>query len=118
GHNCIISVARAAVEHSQEFFPDLPKRKVLVIGAGRLAESMVRELHSAGVKDILLTNRTSQRLELAASRLKVQTIPYEQRWSVMAEVDVVASATTARRAIITSTEISGVMQKRMERPLA
>lgn len=117
-HNCIISVSQAAVEQSEEFFPDLKSRSVLIIGAGRLGENMIRAFRKAGVKQITLTNRTSHRLESVGTGMSVKTIPYEQRWSVMSDVDVVAVATASRKAIITGTDIAKVMTERMERPLA
>jgi glutamyl-tRNA reductase len=118
GHNCIISVARASVEQSQEFFPDLSSRKIFVIGAGRLAESIVREMRAAGANKIRITNRTSQRLNTIASKLQLETVPYEQRWTAIAECDVVVVATTARKAIVTSVDVTAVMRTRAERPLA
>jgi glutamyl-tRNA reductase len=118
GHNCIISVARATVEQSQEYFSDLTDRSVLIIGAGVLAESMIRELRAAGVTRIRMTNRTSQRVASIQTRQDVETIPYEQRWTAMAESDVVAVATTARRFIVTAAEVAKVMENRPAHPLA
>jgi glutamyl-tRNA reductase len=118
GSNCIISVARAAVEQSQGFFPDLQSRKVLILGAGRMAESIVKEMRSAGAEQITLTNRTSQRVDALAAKLNVNTIPYEQRWTAMAESDVVVIATNARKFIVTIADVSTVMKGRVEHPLA
>lgn len=118
GHNCIISVARAAVEQSQGFFPDLRNRKALIIGAGRMAESIVREMRSVGVEDISVTNRTLHKLESLDTRLKVNTVPYEQRWEAMAQSDVVVVATNARKSIVTISDVSAAMKGRNERPLA
>jgi glutamyl-tRNA reductase len=118
GHNCIISVARATVEQSQEFFPDLSNRKIFVIGAGSLAESITREMRAAGVNNIRITNRTSQRLHPIASKLHLDTVPYEERWTAMAESDVIVVATTARKAIVTACDVTAVMAARSQRPLA
>ena len=118
GHNCIISVARASVEQSQGFFPDLRNRKVLIIGAGRMAESIVKEMRSVGVEDIAVTNRTLHKLDSLDKRLKVKTVPYEQRWAAMAQSDVVVVATNARKSIVTIADVSVAMKGRNEHPLA
>lgn len=118
GHNCIVSVARAAAEQAQEFFTDFAQRQVLVIGAGRLATSIVHEMRAAGVTRIRVTNRTSQRLSKLAGVLEVETIPYEQRWAAIAESDIVAVATSAGKTIIRCSEVAALMHLRSERPLA
>lgn len=118
GHNSIISVARAAVEQSRESFPDLSKRQVLVMGAGKLARSLVREFRAAGVSRIRLTNRTHKRLEPAAAELKIETVAWESRWTAIAESDIVAVATGARKAIVSCGELMQALRNRSERPLA
>jgi len=118
GHNCIISVAKAAVEQSQEFFPDLANRNILVIGAGKLSESILREMRAVGVTNIRVTNRTSPKLTAISSKMKVEALPFEERWAAMAESDVVVISTTARKAIVTVKDLVPVMKNRTGRPLA
>ncbi len=118
GHNCIVSVARAAVEQSRESFADLSKRQVLVLGAGKLARSIVREMRIAGVTQIRWANRTSKRLLTAAEEDNVSTLPWEERWKAAADADVLVVATGARKAIVTTGDLAAAMRNRGERPLA
>ncbi len=118
GNNSIISVARAVVEQSRESFADLPKRQVLIMGAGMLARSVVKEFRAAGVTHIRMTNRTSKRLEEAVRELNIETVAWERRWAGVAESDVVVVATAARKAIVTFADLAPLMKNRMERPLA
>ena len=56
-----VSVSYAAVELAREIFGTLKGKKVLVVGAGKMAESAARHLRRAGVSEILVTNRTRER---------------------------------------------------------
>src|SRR5262249_26073422 len=61
-----VSVSYAAVELAREIFGSLKGQRVLVVGAGKMAESAARHLRRAGVSEILVTNRTRERAESLA----------------------------------------------------
>ena len=56
-----VSVSYAAVALAREIFGSLKGQSVLVVGAGKMAESAARHLRRAGVLEILVTNRTRER---------------------------------------------------------
>ncbi len=56
-----VSVSYAAVALAREIFGSLKGQRVLVVGAGKMAESAARHLRRAGVLEILVTNRTRER---------------------------------------------------------
>jgi glutamyl-tRNA reductase len=61
-----VSVAYAAVTLAERIFSDLPSLSVLLIGAGRTIELVVKHLVDKGVNKIVVANRTlNNALEIA-----------------------------------------------------
>src|ERR1051325_8235315 len=71
-----VSVSYAAVELAREIFGSLAGNRVLLVGAGKMAESAARHFRRAGVSEIIVTNRTSSRAELLAEEFQGRAIPY------------------------------------------
>jgi glutamyl-tRNA reductase len=76
-------------------------RKALVLGAGEMSELTTACLRGAGVDDIMVANRTSARADEVARRLNVRAVSFDDMPALLAEVDIVASATAAPHAVIT-----------------
>ena len=72
-----VSVSYAAVELAREIFGSLSGKRVLVVGAGKMAESAARHLRRAGVSEILVTNRTRARAEAMAEEFQGGVLDYE-----------------------------------------
>src|SRR5665213_1922949 len=72
-----VSVSYAAVELARDIFGDLSGKRVLLVGAGKMAESAARHLRRAGVSDMLVTNRTRSRADLLAEEFGGRAIDYE-----------------------------------------
>ncbi len=95
------SVSSAAVDHLRLVFDTFTDKTVLVIGAGkmgRLALNHVRELNPARV---LVTNRSPERAHATAANCGGQVVPWSQLDEVLAQADIVLSATDAREPIVT-----------------
>src|ERR1700730_9031055 len=78
-----VSVSYAAVELAREIFGSLEGKKVLLVGAGKMAESAARHLRRAGVSDILVTNRTRARADAVAEEFQGAAIGYERFLGVL-----------------------------------
>jgi glutamyl-tRNA reductase len=74
GQNAV-SVSYAAVELAREIFGSLHRRRVLIIGAGKMSEGTARHLLRAGATDILITNRTPQRAREVAELFHGEVVP-------------------------------------------
>jgi glutamyl-tRNA reductase len=112
-----VSVSYAAVELAKEIFGSLAGRTVLVVGAGKMAESAVRHLQRAGVSDLLVTNRTLERAEQIAREFSGRVIPYDQFVSRLPEVDIVVASSGAPHFILTRDQMRKVMGARRNRPM-
>lgn len=75
------------------------KPRVLLIGAGRAAESVARHLMKASIVPTI-TNRTDERAARLATELSGAWAPYEKLRQLLAEHEVVVAATGAEREIV------------------
>ncbi len=112
-----VSVSYAAVELAREIFGKLQGKKVLVIGAGKMAESAARHLRRAGVSEILVTNRTRERAQAMAEECGGRVIDYEYFEDVVPEVDIVLASSGAPHFILTREQMRSAMGKRRNRPM-
>jgi glutamyl-tRNA reductase len=95
------SVPSASIELARKIFGSLVGRKALVLGAGEMSELTTACLRGAGVDDIMVANRTSARADEVARRLNARAVSFDDMPALLAEVDIVASATAAPHAVIT-----------------
>lgn len=66
-----LSVSYAVVKLAIDLFKEVTNSRVLILGAGEMGELTVRNFIDAGVKDVLVANRTFQRAVLLVSVLMV-----------------------------------------------
>jgi glutamyl-tRNA reductase len=112
-----VSVSYAAVELAKHIFGELTDQRVMLVGAGEMAELAARHLLSAGVQDILVANRTFERgLELAR-RFSGQAIPFADLMERLHEVDIVITSTGAQETIIRARDMKPVLKRRKHRPM-
>jgi glutamyl-tRNA reductase len=112
-----VSVSYAAVELAREIFGALSGKRVLVIGAGKMAESAARHLKRAGVSEILVTNRTRERAEAMADDCGGRVLDYEYFEDAVPEVDIVLASSGAQHFILTRDQMRSAMTKRRNRPM-
>ncbi len=112
-----VSVSYAAVELAREIFGSLNGKRVLIVGAGKMAESAARHLRRAGVSEILVTNRTRERAEAMAEEFQGRVIDYERFYDSLKDVDIVLTSSGAPHFILTRDQMRGVMSRRRNRPM-
>lgn len=107
-----VSVSYAAVELAREIFGSLQGKRVLIVGAGKMAESAVRHLRRAGVSEILVTNRTLSRAEVLAEECGGRVIPYDSFYEVLPTIDIVLASSGAPNYILTRDQMRAAVAKR------
>jgi glutamyl-tRNA reductase len=112
-----VSISYAAVELAKKIFYDLEGKKVLLIGAGEMAELAARHLMNQGVSAISVANRTFERAVEVAEIFKGTPVSFEEIMSQLLEVDIVISSTASTEYIILQEQVKGLMRKRRNRPL-
>ena len=95
-----LSVASVAVEVAREVFDSFADKTVLVIGAGKMGETTLQHLKGLSPGTILVTNRSAERAEAAASRWGGRAWPFERLGQALVEADLVISTTAANEPIV------------------
>ena len=112
-----VSISYAAIELARKIFGDLEGRKVLLIGAGEMAELAVEHLIRNHADEILVANRTFERGVELARRFNGRAIRFEEIADGLEAVDIVISSTGAKDYVIRRDLARGVMRRRRNRPL-
>ncbi|MCU0594811.1 MAG: glutamyl-tRNA reductase [Desulfobacterota bacterium] len=112
-----VSVSYAAVELAKKIFYDFKGKKVLLIGAGEMAELAARHLLTQGVSAMAVANRTFQKAVEVAQTFRGTPVSFEEIGAQLLEADIVISSTAAPGYVITHDQVKGSMKKRKNRPL-
>ena len=112
-----VSVGSVAVELAGKIFGDLKKRKVLVLGAGDTSEKTARALASRGVKDLRVSNRSSERAEQLAAAVGGRAVPFVGWVQQCREIDILISSTAASEPLLTRETLAPILHVRWDRPL-
>ena len=112
-----VSVSFAAVELAKKIFQDLSGKKVLLIGAGEMAELAAEHLLNNHVQKFVVANRTLERAMELAKRWQGQAISLEEIPAALFETDIVISSTGAPEMVILFSQVKSIMKQRKQRPL-
>jgi glutamyl-tRNA reductase len=112
-----VSISYAAIELGRKIFGSLDGKKVLLIGAGEMAELAVEHLIRNRASKIRVANRTFQRAVKLSQRFQGSPIRYEELIPTLADVDIVISSTGSAEFILDRGQVKAVMRKRRNRPL-
>lgn len=112
-----VSISYAAVELAKKIFYDLSGKKVLLIGAGEMAELAARHLLNQGVTSLSVANRTFDRAVQVAETFKGTPVSFEEIGIQLLEVDIVITSTASKEYIITRGQVKKTLRKRKNRPL-
>ena len=112
-----VSISYAAIELGRKIFGSLKNKKVLLIGAGEMAELSVEHLirHHAGT--IFVANRTFERGMQLANRFNGTAIRFDEIIEYLVKVDIVISSTGAQECILSRNQMKKVLKRRKQRPI-
>jgi glutamyl-tRNA reductase len=111
------SVSAAAAALVQQVFGRLDGCRVLLVGAGHVAELAARSLAARGARIAYVANRSPHRAVELARRFGSEGVAIERAASVLGEVDVVVSSTGSTGRVLSREEISVALGSRKGRPL-
>ena len=95
-----VSVAYAAVQLAKHIFAELPKRSVLLVGAGETIELVAQHLKEQGVTCLAVANRTISRAEALAESLDASVYTLSQVPEHLKDFDIVISSTASQLPLI------------------
>ncbi len=111
------SASCAAVALAEQIFGSLAERNVVLLGAGKMGESASKVLASRGAHSVSVVNRTDARAEELAHKRSIRACRFEDRWTSLAQADLVVSATTAAGFVFTAEELKPLASDRKGRKL-
>ncbi|MBN1276728.1 MAG: glutamyl-tRNA reductase [Deltaproteobacteria bacterium] len=112
-----VSISYAAVELAKKIFHEIKGKKVLLIGAGEMAELAAKNLRAQGAGSISVANRTFDRAVRVAEIIDARPVSFEEIDLQLQEVDIVIASTASKEYIITCDQAKKSIRKRRNRPL-
>ncbi len=107
-----VSVASAAVELAIKVVGDLRKRSVLVVGAGETGSLAARHLKSEEPSALWVANRSLDKAEALAAEVGGKPVMLDAIGGLLAEVDVVVTATSSPVPLVTKKMVQDVLRQR------
>ena len=112
-----VSISYAAIELGRKIFGTFEGKKVLLIGAGEMAELAVEHLIRNKAGDILVANRTFENGVKLAKRFKGKAIRFEEIADSLQHVDIVISSTGSTDYVVTREQVKSIIRRRRNRPI-
>ena len=107
-----VSVSFAAVELAKKIFGSLAGKKVLLIGAGEMAELTGVHLIANGAEEITVANRSQAQGTALAGKFHGKAILLDDLDAAICDTDIVISSTGATSYVVTEESIRQSMRKR------
>jgi len=112
-----VSVAYAAVTLAERIFSDLPSLSVLLIGAGRTIELVVKHLVEKGVSEIVVANRTLDNALEIASRFDAHGVLLSDIPEQLVRADIVVSSTNSQLPLLGKGAVERALKHRKHKPM-
>lgn len=112
-----ISVASVVVEMAEQVFGPLNDRTALLIGAGKISSLTARALARAGLRCIMIANRTYERAEKIAKNLNGTAVHFDILDEVLMQADIVICSTGAPHIVLHADAVESAQKVRNNRPL-
>src|SRR5450631_2041212 len=111
-----VSLASATVSLARRVYEDLSVHNVLMIGAGDMNALTARHFVSAGIKRMVIANRTLATAQALADELKAHAVPLSDLEKELAEADIVISCTASPIPLISKRAVEAAIRARRRRP--
>jgi glutamyl-tRNA reductase len=112
-----LSAATIVVELAGEMCGSLADCTALLIGAGKMSSLAARALVKAGLRCVLVANRTYQRAQKLAQSLGGRAVRFDALAENLVEADIVVCSTGAPHIVLHVEDVRTAMGARPDRPL-
>ena len=112
-----ISMAAASVRLAGQLFEDLSELKILFVGAGEMIELVATHFAARNPRSLAIANRTLERGEVLAARLKGEAMRLSDLPERLHEFDVVISCTASSLPLIGLGAVERALKARRRRPI-
>jgi glutamyl-tRNA reductase len=118
-HRHRVSIPSVAIaDFAARIFERFDDKRVLVIGAGKMAQETLQYLADAGARQLTVINRDSERARWLADQWRGQAVHWSELAKELVAADLVVSTTGADRPVVTHADFQQkVVPRRYQRPL-
>jgi len=107
-----LSIGRIALKMLEEFWQKLARKKILIIGTGKIGKLVAKYLKDKEVSGVFIANRTYENACLLASKVGGRAVKFDRLKDELTEADIVISATASPHLIIKKEIVSEIMALR------
>jgi glutamyl-tRNA reductase len=112
-----VSLASATVSLARRMYSDFSTHTALMIGAGEMISLAARHFAAAGVKRVVIANRTLVNAQPLAAELSGYAVDLSHLDKELAEADIVVSCTASPAPLITKAAAAAAVRTRRHRPI-
>lgn len=112
-----VSVSYAAVELAKKIFGSLENKHILILGAGKMGELAIQNLHANGASKVTVINRTFEKAQDLASRYEGNAKTLKELQCALIDADILISSTGAKEFVVTKEMMVYVQKLRKGKPL-
>jgi len=112
-----VSISYAAVELAKKIFGNLKNKRVMLVGAGEMAELAAQHLMNQGIAEVIVANRTFERAVNLARCFNGKPVSLEELIPQLEQADILISSTGSPEIILNSSDVRPLMRQRRNRPL-
>lgn len=112
-----VSIPSVAVDMASQVFDDFADKRVLVIGAGDMAQLVCEHLRETDCRHFTVTSRTLNNARALARAFDGRVVPFSQLDEELVDADIVITAVHCPRCILTEQRVREVQQRRSGRLL-
>ena len=112
-----VSVAGVSVDLACRIFGKLENVRVLLLGAGEVAEKVSRAFLSRNAKALAVANRTAEHALRLASELDVKVLPWDRVAEHLWEYSIIVGSTASPDTVVSRGMVEAAMKKRPAEPL-
>ena len=112
-----VSVASVAVDHARRIFDTFADKTVLCVGAGKMAQLVLRGFAALSPGRLIVCNRDPEKAAALAAQFGGEPAAFDRLDEHLAHVDVVITSTGSPDAIVTAKRFAAAHRRRRYRPI-
>lgn len=112
-----VSISYAAVELAKRIFGEMSSHKAMLIGAGEMAELAAMHLLQAGIREIIVVNRTIEHGQKLAEKFSGRAVNFEKLIQTLPEADIIIASTGSQEPILKVSDTKNILKIRKNRPM-
>jgi glutamyl-tRNA reductase len=112
-----LSVGSVAVDLAERIFQDFSDKVVMILGAGEMAELVLKHLAERGAEKVIVSNRSPEKAEALAKEYEGRAVPHDQLVEHLAHADILICSTAAPHYVLHPDQIRVAAKARKSRPM-